>query len=269
MASLRNRLGSINAARIEEQEAKRKLLFEQQKAKAKPIPPPVSVPAKPLKETTPDYSAEIYEIPATSERARIILQETQNLLKSVDSIGNSLNDEIKKKRMEYKLSINKRVGQVSNSKNQVMLVIKDFIYMSNSVWKEQGSEMLNYVCFTMATKFIDQAEKQISLHPPSAFPYGQVVVDLIGLIPAFRTILMGLLIQKCPFIIPRYPPRQSGQSETDWKRDLGYKVTEGQVEGESTYIERMSGLIMFYAAIIQSSPIRPSKNLSLNLILRA
>jgi nucleoporin GLE1 len=119
--------------------------------------------------------------------------------------------------------------------------------------------MLNYFAHVMAIKFIEMAEKQISLHPPSAYPYGQVVADLIGNIPAFKLVLMANLFTKCPCIVPRYPPRLEGQSDHEYKLTLGYKeIAPGQTEDEATYTERMCGLISFYAAIVQSIPLRPN-----------
>lgn len=200
-----------------------------------------------------------YEKPPTSGRAQGIIEEARRIMDSVKKIEALDDPESKKRRGELRMTVHRRVGQVANAGSQVFLVIKDFLELANNVWKNEGGDMLNYFAHVMAVKFIEMAEKQISLHPPSAFPYGQVVADLIGNIPAFKLILMAHLFMKCPYIVPRYPPRLEGQSDHEYKLTLGYKeIAPGRTEDESTYTERMCGIVSFYAAIVQSTPLRPN-----------
>ncbi len=264
-----NRIASIKAARVLEEEEKRKAIEKQMKeAKhvkekateaSKPVVKPPSPPPPPAEVVIGGYDQDpsLYEHPATSNRAKGVLQNAQAILTSVDEINNSTDPTIKKHRMEIRMTINRRVGQVSNSAEQVLAVIKELMELANNEWKK-GAKFLHYASYIMAVKFIEQAETQISLHAPSAFPYGQVAADLIGTIPAFKDILMAMLIKRCPYIVPRYPPKLPNQSDIQYKIDLGYKHGEqGITEDESSYTERMSGLVTFYAALVQSVPLRP------------
>lgn len=62
---------------------------------------------------------------------------------------------------------------------------------------------------------------------------------------------MSALIKRCCFAVPRYPKRNS--SEEAFKIELGYLSADGIIkESDAAFIERMSGLISFYAAVVQT-----------------
>lgn len=294
---IRLRISSIRAARDLEQEEKRKALLATAAAAAKPktavsfgapskapaakaapavlaapLAAPVLAPALPsatasatpstMLPTVPPTTEPVmdsgdYEKPATMDRARAILQDAQPILDSVERIKASQDPALKKKILDFRMFINRRVGQVSNSAQQVFLVTREFFTLASRVWQEDGQEMLNYVAWVMATKFLEQAETQVSLHAPSAFPLAQVVTEMMVVIPAVKNIFMALLITRCPYIIPRYPPRLPGQSDRDHRASLGYRLLgTGELEAEAAYTERMAGLVVLYAAVIQGQPFK-------------
>jgi hypothetical protein len=286
-ASFRERIKSIREARrVEEAEAKERIKTSLAAKKAaaaappKPAQPAVSVLPPAAKPTTvakaeapapavqqkqqPAPVAEIdegvCEMPLTRDRANMTLQQAERIFNSVAVINAATDDEAKKRKMTLKMEINKRMGQIAQSGNQVFLVIRELLTLANDSWKSGGQDWLHYAVNIMATKLIEQAENQISIHTPSAFAFAQVAVELLASIPAFGDVLMALLIRKCPYIIPRYPPRLPGQSEADYKISLGYKAVGGSVEAdEGMYVERMCGIVALFAAIVQSEPLRPNQ----------
>jgi nucleoporin GLE1 len=59
----------------------------------------------------------------------------------------------------------------------------------------------------------------------------------------------------CPYTVPFYIPQTTDMSDSEYYKTLGYVVNEdGSVEDSDQYLKRMSGVLRFYAAIIQSSP---------------
>ncbi len=94
----------------------------------------------------------------------------------------------------------------------------------------------------------------MSLHAPSAFPLAQVAVEISTNVVEFPSVLMSAIIKRCCFAVPRYPKRTSTSTNDAFKIELGYLSVEGIVkESDSAFIERMSGLISFYAAIVQTN----------------
>lgn len=104
----------------------------------------------------------------------------------------------------------------------------------------------------------------MSLHAPSAFPLALVAVEISTNVVEFPSVLMASLIKRCCFSIPRYP-KKSSTTEIH-KIEMGYLAVDGIIkETDSAFFERMSGLISFYAAIIQTKSLsgKSKKNIFL------
>lgn len=90
------------------------------------------------------------------------------------------------------------------------------------------------------------------MHAPSAFPLALVAVEISTTVVEFPSVLMSALIKKCCFAVPRYP--RNPASSDSYKIELGYLTVDGVVkESDTAFFERMSGLISFYSAIVQSN----------------
>jgi len=82
------------------------------------------------------------------------------------------------------------------------------------------------------------------------YALAQVVIALLLADHAdFAEILMARLVKRCPYVLPYYPMRGS-LSIDDFNKLIGRKASEPTI----SYNQRMSGIISFYAAIIQTSP---------------
>lgn len=78
-----------------------------------------------------------------------------------------------------------------------------------------------------------------------------VAVEISTNVVEFPAVLMSTLIKRCCFAVPRYPKNNSKPEIS--KVELGYLTADGVVkESDAAFIERMSGLISFYAAIVQT-----------------
>ena len=105
-----------------------------------------------------------------------------------------------------------------------------------------------------------------------AFPIAIFSCMLLEKHKPFCEILMGKLMQKCPYIAPMYIQKgvcfyQLTQSKTStdeaYRRNLGYvKKDDGKYESEIQYGERMCGILSVYAAIIQTTALPHSYGIS-------
>ena len=89
----------------------------------------------------------------------------------------------------------------------------------------------------------------------------QVVIDLCVMQPKLLPLLLTLIMEKCPYTIPKYIEHVPGQTEKEYKACLGYIVdSSSNIEGEQSYFERMTGIISLYGAIVQTLPTIGAKN---------
>lgn len=83
-----------------------------------------------------------------------------------------------------------------------------------------------------------------------AFGIAAVVLALMCDFPDFGWVLMAHFHTTCPYLVPVFLPRVQGQSIEDYYKSLGYKYNDGVVEKQDKFLNRMSGIMRLYAAII-------------------
>lgn len=88
-------------------------------------------------------------------------------------------------------------------------------------------------------------------HHEAAFPIAVVASGVWELHPQVGDLILAHLHKKCPYAIPHYPPMKEGTPVDEYQRILGYRVDNSGVEGQDSFLKRMSGMIRLYAAIIQ------------------
>lgn len=175
------------------------------------------------------------------------------ILLACDKLEREGGREIKDLKLKYRMNINRRIGQIANSREQIINITQDLLVVLNKAYSV-GHEFWCFALITVAKKLIEQAETQICLHVPSAFPVAQVVVDLSTRQKYLLPAVLYFIMCRAPLAIPRHIPRRQGQSEQEHKLAMGYLQMAGSLEGEQAYAERMSGLLSLLAAIVQARP---------------
>lgn len=104
----------------------------------------------------------------------------------------------------------------------------------------------------LAQKFVSQGEKQVSSSHVAAFPISAVIVGLWKEFPTFGELFLAHCYVKCPYLVPYHLPRSEGQSDIDYYSGLGYNVVDNVLEQQDKFLERMSGIVRLYAAVVQS-----------------
>ncbi|XP_056274209.1 mRNA export factor GLE1 isoform X2 [Pseudoliparis swirei] len=120
-----------------------------------------------------------------------------------------------------------------------------------SVSISQHPQGLDFVSFKLAEKFVKQGEEEVASHHEAAFPIAVVASGIWELYPQVGDLILAHLHKKCPYAVPHYPPMKDGTTVEDYQRILGYRVDDSGVEGQDSFLKRMSGMIRLYAAIIQ------------------
>ena len=102
-----------------------------------------------------------------------------------------------------------------------------------------------------AKKLVLQGQSQVSSSFKTAFPIAAVCAGLWALFPDLGDLLLGHFFAKCPYLAPLYLPKTDKISTADYYQIIGYNVSDGQVEEEDKYLNKLSGYVRLYAAIIQ------------------
>uniref|UniRef100_A0A8C4EXG3 mRNA export factor GLE1 n=1 Tax=Dicentrarchus labrax TaxID=13489 RepID=A0A8C4EXG3_DICLA len=167
----------------------------------------------------------------------------------------------KKLKLELQKAASIPVSQISSNSGSQLQEIFDKIDKllsgrpvvsgGKSVSTSQHPQGLDFVSYKLAEKFVKQGEEEVASHHEAAFPIAVVASGVWELHPRVGDFILAHLHKKCPYAVPHYPPMKEGTQVEEYQRILGYRVDDSGVEGQDSFLKRMSGMIRLYAAIIQ------------------
>ncbi|XP_063754383.1 mRNA export factor GLE1 isoform X2 [Eleginops maclovinus] len=167
----------------------------------------------------------------------------------------------KKLKLELQKAASIPVSQISSNSGSQLREIFDkidkllsgrgMVSAGRTISTSQHPEGLDFVSYKLAEKFVKQGEEEVASHHEAAFPIAMVAAGVWELHPRVGDLILAHLHKKCPYAVPHYPPMKEGTSVEDYQRILGYRVDDSGVEGQDSFLKRMTGMIRLYAALTQ------------------
>jgi hypothetical protein len=149
-----------------------------------------------------------------------------------------------------KMKITTRLGQFTHGQSKVIEIAKAISSLLEE--SKNSPEMYDYLMYLVAKQIVKQSEKEVAVKQDLAFPIAIFCCMLLEKHKPFKDILLGKLIQRCPYIVPMYIKKGSSSDE-EYRKNLGYIKTDEKYETEIQYQERMCGILALYAAILQTT----------------
>ncbi|XP_041854834.1 nucleoporin GLE1 [Melanotaenia boesemani] len=190
------------------------------------------------------------------------LQESASqCAQAFEQLNSPADSQTKKLKLELQKAATIPVSQISSNSGSQLREIFDKIDKllsgravvsgGRSVSTSQHPQGLDFVGYKLAEKFVKQGEEEVASHHEAAFPIAVVASGIWELHPRVGDLILAHLHKKCPYAVPHYPPMKDGTPVEEYQRILGYRVDDGGVEGQDSFLKRMSGMIRLYAAVIQ------------------
>ncbi|XP_062237555.1 mRNA export factor GLE1 [Platichthys flesus] len=180
---------------------------------------------------------------------------------SFEQLNSPKDIQTKKLKLELQKAANIPISQIaSNSGSQLreifdkidkLLAGRSVVSGGKSVSTSQHPQALDFVSYKLAEKFVKQGEEEVASHHEAAFPIAVVASGIWELHPRVGDLILAHLHKKCPYAVPHYPPMKDGTSVEEYQKILGYRVEDSGIEGQDSFLKRMSGMIRLYAAVIQ------------------
>ncbi|XP_018529200.1 mRNA export factor GLE1 [Lates calcarifer] len=180
---------------------------------------------------------------------------------SFEQLNSPKDAQTKKLKLELQKAATIPVSQIaSNSGSQLreifdkidkLLSGRQVVSGGKSVSTSQHPQGLEFVSYKLAEKFVKQGEEEVASHHEAAFPIAVVASGVWELHPRVGDLILAHLHKKCPYAVPHYPPMKDGTPLEEYQRILGYRVDDSGMEGQDSFLKRMSGMIRLYAAMIQ------------------
>lgn len=148
-------------------------------------------------------------------------------------------------------SVMEKLEQLSN-----VLSGKPFKSGPRTVSTKTHPLALRFCLDKLAEKIVLQGEEQIVSNEETAYPVAALAVGLWCRFPDLGDLLLGHFYMRCPALVPVFFSRSAVASETEYLRLCGYKCSENNLETESQFLRRITGLMRLYAALLQT-PLPP------------
>ncbi|KAI2661990.1 Nucleoporin GLE1 [Labeo rohita] len=184
----------------------------------------------------------------------MLQDQASQCAQAFDELSKAKDTQTKKLKMELQKAATTPVSQIANisgaplreafEKIDKLLSNHPVTSAGKTVSTSHHPQGLEFVSYKLAEKFVKQGEEEVASNHSAAFPIAAVASGIWELHPKIGELILAHLHKKCPYAVPHYPPMESGTI-------LGYRVEDSKVEGQDSFLKRMSGMIRLYAAIIQ------------------
>ncbi|XP_045702304.1 mRNA export factor GLE1 [Phyllostomus hastatus] len=198
---------------------------------------------------------------STMQWCRQLQEVSSQCVRAFEGLANSKDSQVKKIKMDLQKAATIPVSQISTLAGSKLKEIFDKIHSllsrkpvqcgGRSVSVSMDPQGLDFVQYKLAEKFVKQGEEEVASHHEAAFPIAVVASGIWELHPRVGDLILAYLHRNCPYSVPFYPAFKEGMALEDYQRMLGYQVKGSKVEQQDNFLKRMSGMIRFYAAVIQ------------------
>lgn len=216
------------------------------------------------KNSASDVNIKSTETVASSSEA-LFFERLIDLKKFEESIAPFIADNSTKSyRSDLTLFLKININNISTGSNDVikskfrllcdLFDGKNVKYRNSTINCTRHEMALKFCYHTAVNTFLAAAPKQLIDVPQSAFSISAVITLLWCHHKQFGDLFFASLVKKCPYIVGFYPKKLPDDSEAGYLELCGYSLTNGKVESEECFLNRMKSFVKLYSAIVQSHP---------------
>lgn len=154
--------------------------------------------------------------------------------------------------MAQKRKINPKFGQLTHSWKQLQLIESELVTLINQA-REHSNIAFEWILNFVSKAIVHQSEFEIGVKPENSIPLARLTIFLLNQYPELSDYLMSRFVKKCPFVIGYTCSidTEQGRNNMGWKRS-----SEGTWESDTTYDERMNGMLTLYIAITRLNEVK-------------
>lgn len=139
------------------------------------------------------------------ERLRTIKETVRPAIKADSRLNNQC--------FKAKMGVTVKVGQITNSRQQVRRISNELCLLLDEMGRTSPVAR-EWLMDVLAKQIANQAEKEVSVNRPLAFPMARIVQNVTAKNPDFLAIFMGRLVKRNPYLVPKYLLRQKVSEST-------------------------------------------------------
>ncbi|RCH98300.1 hypothetical protein CU098_000448, partial [Rhizopus stolonifer] len=152
--------------------------------------------------------------------------------------------------------INRTVSQLQHSH---AVVLEKYQFLSQHLLgiKQQSQDAFEVLLNHLAKVFLAQVKQEIHATDYAAYFLARFAYLMCAAMPEFVDYLMGRLLKRCPYLIPRYHDDDPTLSADEIRSRLRYTYSNKEKKIMETFLEHAENqkcYVMFYGALAQTLP---------------
>ncbi|KAL3339243.1 hypothetical protein AABB24_028068 [Solanum stoloniferum] len=150
---------------------------------------------------------------------------------------------------KFEMEIARRIRTITGSKENVRVKADELIKLLS------GSTCPQSISIAMfAQKVVSLCVKPTGSFNSAVYAYGRVIVHVTSKVPLAMEILIAELNKVCIYTVPKYIiySEAAFQTKEAYYKAIGYAEEDGKIESTDSYVDRLSGCMKLYGALVQT-----------------
>ncbi|KAI7906549.1 GLE1-like protein-domain-containing protein [Cokeromyces recurvatus] len=165
-------------------------------------------------------------------------------------------DTFRKQCFNAKMIINRTITQLQSDHK---IVYEKYEFLKNHILniKQQSNEAFEFLLNHLSKVFLAQVKQEIHATAFAAYFLARFACLMCSAIPEFLDYLMGRLLKRCQYLIPKYHDDDPTLSADEIRSRLRYNYSNKEKKILETFLEHSENqkcYIMFYSALCQTVP---------------
>ncbi|KAG5578481.1 hypothetical protein H5410_058615 [Solanum commersonii] len=150
---------------------------------------------------------------------------------------------------KFEMEIARRIRTITGSKENVRVKADELIKLIS------GSTCPQSISIAMfAQKVVSLCVKPTGSFNSAVYAYGRVIVHVTSKVPLAMEILIAELNKVCIYTVPKYIiySEAAFQTKEAYYKAIRYAEEDGKIESTDSYVDRLSGCMKLYGALVQT-----------------
>ncbi|XP_006340115.1 protein GLE1 [Solanum tuberosum] len=150
---------------------------------------------------------------------------------------------------KFEMEIARRIRTITGSKENVRVKADELIKLIS------GSTCPQSISIAMfAQKVVSLCVKPTGSFNSAVYAYGRVIVHVTSKVPLAMEILITELNKVCIYTVPKYIiySEAAFQTKEAYYKAIRYAEEDGKIESTDSYVDRLSGCMKLYGALVQT-----------------
>ncbi|CAL4111798.1 unnamed protein product, partial [Meganyctiphanes norvegica] len=146
-------------------------------------------------------------------------------------------------------------GNPTNNRDKLSKVImllsgRPIVYVDKSIGTDNQPDKVKFVQNNVALQIIKIGHDKQATNTVNIGMYAWVISNVWKAFPVMGNLFLHRFYETCPYLLPRNVSQNLGQSEEEFYKAMGYRITSEACEKQDNYVTRMGAAAQLYGLVV-------------------